>query len=557
VKSTDGTIAFKFYPTVSGGITVSGTDTPAFADYGERVTHTALGDWSTAEGYGVINVAKSLGVPDLGFTLPVNGQNNNLALDVISASSAWSAGYTGKGVKVAIVDAGIASAPEISAALAGGYDFFENDSDPSPDNGAYHNHALGVASIILGSHALHAGQDTMGVAPDAQLLNVRVGSSAGSAPDTIAKGIHWAVDNGAKVISMPLGSSAPNVDPPIAEAVHYAYTHNVVIVIAGGNSSTYGASGPALGARSGEAIAVGNLDAFGALPFASSNSPGATPFPWVMASSSGYVPNSDGGYTYYQDGGTSFAGPYVAGLAALLFQQNPNASAREIIDKIIGGATISASPATAAAAGSLLTGSAQADRFQSTAANDSIDGGAGLDQVVFHGARANYTIARSGDQFIVTDKSGADGTDTLAGIERLVFADKNVALDISGDGGQVYRLYQAAFGRMPDEGGLGYWLSARDSGMALVDIARQFMASKEAVDLYGANAGNETLVNSVYQNVLHRAPDPAGHDFWVDTMNRGQNSAATLVTAFSDSAENVSNLVGVIGNGFAYMPFHA
>jgi hypothetical protein len=276
-----------------------------------------------------------------------------------------------------------------------------------------------------------------------------------------------------------------------------------------------------------------------------------------MASSSGYVPNSDGGYTYYQDGGTSFAGPYVAGLAALLFQQNPNASAREIIDKIIGGATISASPATAAAAGSLLTGSAQADRFQSTAANDSIDGGAGLDQVVFHGARANYTIARSGDQFIVTDKSGADGTDTLAGIERLVFADKNVALDISGDGGQVYRLYQAAFGRMPDEGGLGYWLSARDSGMALVDIARQFMASKEAVDLYGANAGNETLVNSVYQNVLHRAPDPAGHDFWVDTMNRGQNSAATLVTAFSDSAENVSNLVGVIGNGFAYTPFHA
>ncbi|GAB3404877.1 S8 family serine peptidase [Massilia agilis] len=555
IKSKDGAIGFKFFATVAGAIDVTGSGTPGFTDFSERIIHTAQGDWSTAEGYGVINVAKSLGVPDLGYTLPLNAQGNNLALDVISASSAWTAGITGKGVKVAVIDSGIASNSEVNASIVGGYDFFDNDTNPAPDNGNYRDHSLGVAAIIAASHAPHAGQDAMGVAPDAQLLNVRVGSSNGSPSTNIASGIRWAVDQGAKVICMPLQNNSASPDPVVADAVHYAYQHNVLTVIIGGNFSTYGATGLALIAKTGEALAVGNLDAMAATPFQSSNTPGATPFPWVMASSSGYLPNADGGYTYRADGGTSFAGPYVAGLAALLFQQSPNATVKDIIAKIIGGASISASAATAAAA-SGQTGTAMADRFVSTAANDSIDGKGGLDTVVFLGPRANYSIAQSGSQATVTDLTGKDGVDTLAGIERLAFTDKNVALDINGDAGQVYRLYQAAFGRVPDEGGLGYWISAKDGGMALVDIARQFMASKEAVDLYGASPSAEALVNSVYQNVLHRAPDQGGHDFWVDTMSRGLNSPATLVTAFSDSTENIANAAAIIGNGFAYTPLH-
>ncbi|HWJ94205.1 MAG TPA: S8 family serine peptidase [Telluria sp.] len=555
VKSKDGSIGFKFYPSVAGAIDVTGSGTPGFTDYSERVIHTAQGDWSTAEGYGLISAAKSLGVPDVGATLPLNAQSNNLALDVMGAPSAWAAGYTGKGVKVAVIDAGIAANPEIDARIVGGYDFFDNDASPGPDNGPYRDHALGVASIIAASHAPRAGQDTMGVAPDAQLLNVRVGSSTGSPVQNIAAGIRWAVDNGAKVLCIPLQNNAPGADGLLVDAVHYAFQHNVVTVIVGGNYSIYGASGPALAAKSGEALAVGNFDAMAATPFLSSNTPGATPFPWVMASSSGYVPNPAGGYTYHADGGTSFAGPYVAGLAALLVQQNPNASAAEIIGKIIAGATITKSAATAAAAAGQL-GTDGADRFLSAAGNDSFDGKGGLDTVVYPGARAGYTVAKSGDKFVVTDLSGAAGTDTLTGIERLVFADKNVALDIGGDAGQVYRLYQAAFGRVPDEGGLGYWIGARDGGMALADIARQFMASKEAVDLYGASPAAAVLVDSVYQNVLHRPADPAGRDFWVDTMSRGLNSPASLVTAFSDSPENIASLVGVIGNGFSYLPFH-
>lgn len=556
IKSADNSIGYKFYPTSPGEITIAAGGSIGFNDYSDKVIHTSIGDWSTSEGYGVINVAKSLGVADHGYALNMNGQNNNLALNVIHASSAWDAGITGKGVKVAIVDAGIAKHVEVNNNIVGGYDFFENDNDPSPDNGAYSDHALGVATIIAGSHAPRSGQDTMGVAPDAQLLNVRVGSSTGSSTDAIAKGIIWAVDNGAKVICLPLQNNSTTADSQVATAIHYAYTHNVTTVIIGGNFSMYGASGLALIAKSGEAIAVGNYDALGAAPFSSSNTPGANPFPWVMASSSGYEPNTIGSYTYHSDGGTSFAGPYVAGLAALLYQQNPNATVNEIISKIISGATISQSAATADAENKVIVGTSGADMFVSTSANETFDGGAGLDVVQLHGVRANYSTTHVGDKFIMVDNSGVDGNDTFINIERLVFADKNVALDINGDAGQVFRLYQAAFGRTPDEAGLGFWINAKDKGTSIEHIAAEFVSSKESISLYGANASNETMLNAVYQNVLHRAPDQAGFDFWMTSIKNGTDTISTLVQKFADSPENVASLVGVMNNGFNYIPYH-
>lgn len=554
IKSDDGSIGYKFYPTAPGQIDVKSASDIEFTDFSEKVTSTSQGLWSTAEGYGLINVAKSLGIVDHGYELSMNGQNNNLALNLISASSAWDAGITGKGVKVAVVDVGIAQNPEVSNSIVGGYDFYQGDTDPSPDNGAYSDHALGVASIIAGSHTQHTGQDTMGVAPDAQLLNVRVGSSQGSSSDKIALGIHWAVDNGAKVICMPLQNNAPVIDQQVADAVHYAYTHNVTTVIIGGNFSTYGSTGLSLIAKSGEAIAVGNYDALGGTLFQSSNSPGSNPFPWVVASSSGYEPNATGSYTYHSDGGTSFAGPYVAGLAALLYQQNPNATSKDIINKIIAGSVVSDSPAKAA----YLSGSTSgADKFVSTHADESFDGGAGLDTLQLNGIRANYTINHNGNIFSVMDSTGKDGVDTVTNIERLVFTDKNVAIDISGDAGQVYRLYQAAFGRAPDQSGLGFWINAKDNGMSIHDIAKDFMSSTESINLYGANPSNEAMVNSVYQNVLHRAPDQAGHDFWLNAMNKGLSNVTDLVQSFADSAENVANLIGVMNNGVDYIPYHA
>jgi subtilisin len=79
------------------------------------------------------------------------------------------------------------------------------------------------------------GRGGIGVAPEAELINVKVLSDQGSGSSTgIAQGIRWAVDEGATIISMSLGSSSPH--RPTQEAMQYAAERGVTVVSAAGNS---------------------------------------------------------------------------------------------------------------------------------------------------------------------------------------------------------------------------------------------------------------------------------------------------------------------------------
>ena len=203
-------------------------------------------------------------------------------------------------------------------------------------------------------------------------------------------------------------------------------------------------------------------------------------------------------------------------------------------------------------------GGAGNDVFTNGPGSTAIDGGLGLDTFVESGNRSNYTITRvinSGvTSFVVTDKTGAGGTDTLTSVERIKFADSTVAIDIDGTGGQIYRLYQAAFNRTPDSGGLGYQMSAIDnSGLTLTQVAQNFIASPEFSRTYG-NLSNTNFVIQLYANVLHRAPDAGGLKFHVDLLDSNAISRATDLVGFSESPENQAALIGVIGNGFTFTP---
>ncbi|TFW10274.1 DUF4214 domain-containing protein [Oxalobacteraceae bacterium OM1] len=541
VKNAAGSIGFEFYPTVYGEITVA-SPTPSFTAFSERTIHTPIGDWDTYKGYGLIDMAASLGVPDIGYTLPIGGQNNNLALNLVHAPSAWKAGYTGAGVTIAEIDVGVAPSDEINQSVIGGYDFEGNDTDATPAIGAYRDHGLGATSIMVGRHDFHSGPDVSGVAPDAKILSVRDGGPNGGNDDNMAKSILWAVDHGAKVLCIPQGSDRPTYGQQVHDAIQYAFDHNVVTVFAGGNSSIYGASGPALAAKEGICIAVGNYDVTAGAPFGSTNLPGDTPFPWVMAASTGYVAAPDGTYKYWLDGGTSYASPYVAGLAALLWQKYPNATAKFIIDKIIAGA---ASSPTA------VTGTAQDDLFANTAANDAFDGGAGLDTVTYQAAHGAFALRRDGAGITVTD-SGTGAVDTLVNVERLRFSDMAVAFDTDGAAGQAYRLYAAAFNRTPDLNGLGFWLSAMDHGKSLNDVATAFAGSDEFKSLYGANPAYASIVAALYHNVLHRDPSQTESSFWVGQLQDKGMAVSALVVNFSESAENKAQLIGTIQNGIEY-----
>jgi Ca2+-binding RTX toxin-like protein len=197
-----------------------------------------------------------------------------------------------------------------------------------------------------------------------------------------------------------------------------------------------------------------------------------------------------------------------------------------------------------------LTGNEAANRLAGNGGNDTLVGGAGIDSALYAGQRSAYVIARSGGNATVS----GEGQDSLAGVERLQFADVSVALDVDGMIGQVFRLYQAAFDRKPDAVGLGFWINAADNGVALKRIAADFMQSPEFVTLYGANADDATFLTRLYANVLHRAYDESGFQFWKKALENGLSRANVLVE-FADSAENVANVATLIANGVEYTPF--
>lgn len=200
--------------------------------------------------------------------------------------------------------------------------------------------------------------------------------------------------------------------------------------------------------------------------------------------------------------------------------------------------------------GSVIDAGGGADIIHGGAGSDRIGGGAGIDRVRLEGSLSQFSVARLADGWSVSGQ----GSDVLAGVERLLFSDTAYALDIDGLAGGVYRLYRAALGRAPDEGGLGYWIGAGDGGVALAAMAQGFIDSAEFAAAYGAldNAG---FVARLYANVLQRAPDDAGLAFHLDLLERGVTSRNLTLLAFSESAENQDALAGVIGNGFAYTPF--
>lgn len=198
-----------------------------------------------------------------------------------------------------------------------------------------------------------------------------------------------------------------------------------------------------------------------------------------------------------------------------------------------------------------VTGTTAWDIINTSAGDDSVNGLQGTDWVLFSGNKGDYTITVSNGVVQVTDKVALrDGHDVLTNVERIAFADYGVAFDIDGAAGQAYRLYKAAFDRVPDLPGLGYQMNALDQGYSLAQVASAFIASPEFQSTYG-NVDNTQFITLLYRNVLDRAPDAGGLQFHLDEIAHGE-SRADVLTHFSESPENKANVIGLIQGGMTY-----
>lgn len=210
-----------------------------------------------------------------------------------------------------------------------------------------------------------------------------------------------------------------------------------------------------------------------------------------------------------------------------------------------------------------LTGGGGALSVDAGAGNDvialgadahAVDGGTGIDTVRFAAAAAQYQVHLGGDGGITVTPAG-QAADTLVNVERIEFGDSALAFDLAGAAGQAYRVYQAAFDRKPDLGGLGFWIHAMDSGASVREVAQGFISSREFASLYGANPTDTDFITKLYANVLHREPDAGGAAFWQTALNAGETRAGVLAQ-FSESAENQAQVIGSIQEGIVFTPMH-
>jgi len=269
---------------------------------------------------------------------------------------------TGKNVTIAIIDTGVDyTHPDLGGCfgpdckVVGGWDFVNQDSDPTDDMG----HGTHVAATA-------AGKDLNGiyngVAPDAKIVSYKVCDDRGGCWESdIIAAIEHAVDpnqdgnfsDKLDIISMSLGGSG-NPDDPMSKAVDSVVDSGVVVVIAAGNSGpeerTIGSPGTAR-----KAITVGATNKYNNIAYFSSRGPVIWEDEEGNLETIGLIkpdivaPGVDICAAQWEDAfenygyvrcttepdriaisGTSMATPHVAGAAALLLQKHPDWTPEEI-----------------------------------------------------------------------------------------------------------------------------------------------------------------------------------------------------------------------------------
>ncbi|GAB2743810.1 type VII secretion-associated serine protease mycosin [Kitasatospora kifunensis] len=243
---------------------------------------------------------------------------------------------TGSGVLVAVIDTGVDNQnPQLAGKVQNGPTLLVDKNTNQPVAGGSTTDTVGhgtkVAGIIAAAH--RDGVGFVGLAPGAQILSIRQNDDAGSGNvQTLAQAIQDAVNANAQVINISQDVRGTNADgsfggsADLQSAIALAEAHNVVVVAASGNDGQEGATYPA---SYPSVLAVGASDRNNER--ASFSEYGD--FVKVAAPGVDMLSTVPGGGQCV-DNGTSFAAPYVAGVAALLRGEHKDWTAQQIRTRI-------------------------------------------------------------------------------------------------------------------------------------------------------------------------------------------------------------------------------
>jgi Ca2+-binding RTX toxin-like protein len=219
----------------------------------------------------------------------------------------------------------------------------------------------------------------------------------------------------------------------------------------------------------------------------------------------------------------------------------------------------------------VIDAGAGGDRIYAGSGDDTGSGGDGIDTLVYACNFFETLIEpRNLDtemlSVTVDDRFGSSiGHDSFTNVERIEFADYGIAFDVSeaNQAGGIYRLYQAAFDRVPDLPGLGYWIEQADEGKNAVRMGEDFTWSQEfqsvyqvaITDNYASGVSLDHLVKGFYHNVLGRDPDAGGLTYYSGVIGSHEKTVGRVLAEIADSPENRDLVADDIINGILYRPY--
>ena len=231
----------------------------------------------------------------------------------IGGATAWDQSQ-GSGVTIAILDTGIdASHPDLSARMVPGWNFVDNNNNTAD----VHGHGTAVAGSAAAT--LNNGVGVASIAGQAALMPVRIAdANAYTYWSTVAQGLTWAADNGARVANISYVGVAGS--STVQNAAQYMKSKGGLVVVSAGNNNINENVTP-----TGTMIPVSATDendnktSFSSWGnFVAMSAPGVNVWTTVR------------GGSYQQWWGTSIASPVVAGAVALMMSRNPTLPVAQI-----------------------------------------------------------------------------------------------------------------------------------------------------------------------------------------------------------------------------------
>ncbi len=253
-----------------------------------------------------------------------NSPTQSYGQQIVKAPRGWNFSRGITDTVIAILDTGITREhPEFAGRVLPGYDYINDDDDPADDHG-HGTHVAGIAAA-----ALNNGQGTAGICAQCSILPVKVLDSGNKGTwGTVAAGIYFAVDNGARVINLSLGATVSS--RTLENAIQYAQDHDVLVVASAGNA---GSSTPYYPAALPYVVAVG-----------ATNDQDER---WPLSNTGEHIDLMAPGFRIYSTynnmdyafmSGTSMAAPFITGLVGLLASFNPELTGAEIVDLLTANA---------------------------------------------------------------------------------------------------------------------------------------------------------------------------------------------------------------------------